>query len=209
MDMFEDFRFKIFEAVVREESFTKAAESLGISQPAVSQSIAELEKMAGIRLFDRMRRSVVLTAEGEVFSNYVKGITSSYVEMSELFMPTDETSIKIAVPDDVFELFISPALEDFVKVHPDVTFVRTSESEPFDLKISLNRNPRYPFEQHPDAILRVRLAVSPLSVQKDMGDMIATHESSRYFDLLYQPSEIFAVTSISAVLKKFLSRLTF
>ena len=209
MDMFEDFRFKIFEAVVREESFTKAAESLGISQPAVSQSVAELEKMAGIKLFDRMRRSVVLTEEGKVFEKYVKGITSSYTEISELFSQTHPATIRLSVSDDLFELFLKPALDDFSSIHPEVTFDRTADRESADLTVRLNHSNRYPFEQHPDAILRVRLAVSPLSLQKDMGDMIATHESSRYFDLLYQPSESFSATPISAVLKKFLSRLTF
>ena len=42
--MLEDFRLKVFMAVRSEHSFTKAARSLGISQPAVSQNIAELEK---------------------------------------------------------------------------------------------------------------------------------------------------------------------
>ena len=41
--MMEDFRIKVFMAVVNEGSFTKAASSLGISQAAVSQNVAELE----------------------------------------------------------------------------------------------------------------------------------------------------------------------
>ena len=41
----EDFRLKVFKAVVQEGSFTKAAKALGITQPAVSQNIAELEKV--------------------------------------------------------------------------------------------------------------------------------------------------------------------
>ena len=45
--MFEDFRLKVFMAVATEGSFTKAAAVLGISQPAVSQNIAELEKSSG------------------------------------------------------------------------------------------------------------------------------------------------------------------
>ena len=46
--MLEDFRLKVFMAARSEHSFTKAARSLGISQPAVSQNIAELEKELGV-----------------------------------------------------------------------------------------------------------------------------------------------------------------
>ena len=40
--MLEDFRLKVFMAVVQERSFTKAASVLGITQPAVSQNVADL-----------------------------------------------------------------------------------------------------------------------------------------------------------------------
>ena len=45
--MFEDFRLKVFMAVAETGSFTKAAKSIGISQPAVSQNINALEKEIG------------------------------------------------------------------------------------------------------------------------------------------------------------------
>ena len=46
----EDQRLKIFEAVARERSFTVAARKLGMSQSAVSQCVAELEKKTGREL---------------------------------------------------------------------------------------------------------------------------------------------------------------
>ncbi len=62
--MIEDSRLKVFLAVAREGSFTIAARKLGISQPAVSQNIAELEKSLGVELFERSRGSVRLTSAG-------------------------------------------------------------------------------------------------------------------------------------------------
>ena len=47
--MLEDFRLKVFATVAAEGSFTKAAAVLGVSQPAVSQNIAELEKLSGVK----------------------------------------------------------------------------------------------------------------------------------------------------------------
>ena len=65
--MFEDFRLRVFDTVARCGSFTAAARALGISQPAVSQHIAELEKTLGVTLFERTRTSVCLTEKGRTF----------------------------------------------------------------------------------------------------------------------------------------------
>ena len=62
--MIEDFRLKVFAEVARLGSFTAAARALGVSQPAVSQNIAELERFAGTRLLYRSRGGVELTARG-------------------------------------------------------------------------------------------------------------------------------------------------
>ena len=68
--MLEDFRLKVFMAVAENRSFTKAAAVLRITQPAVSQNIAELEKTVGSKLFDRLKGETVLTTEGRVFMEY-------------------------------------------------------------------------------------------------------------------------------------------
>src|SRR4051794_35284136 len=52
-------------AVVDEGSFTLAAKSLHVSQPALSQAISSLEADVGTTLFDRLGRTVRLTAAGE------------------------------------------------------------------------------------------------------------------------------------------------
>ncbi len=65
--MFEDFRLSVFDRVAELGSFTAAAKALGVSQPAVSQHIAELEKFAGGRLFERHRGHVALTERGRRF----------------------------------------------------------------------------------------------------------------------------------------------
>ena len=72
--MLEDKRLKIFAAVVEYGSFTAAASSLGLTQPAVSQSIAELEKTLGVQLLDRTRGEVRLTEKGELFMGYARQI---------------------------------------------------------------------------------------------------------------------------------------
>ena len=83
--MFEDSRISIFIAVSEEGSFTKAAKRMGISQPAVSQNISEIEKEVGARLFERNRNSVTLTGEGRLFKEFAGQILYWYKTASESF----------------------------------------------------------------------------------------------------------------------------
>lgn len=90
--MFEDFRIRIFLTVAAEESFTRAADKLGISQPAVSQNIAELEKGFNVKLFERRRGTILLTAEGRVFEAYARRLSREYAELETVFTHFGEIS---------------------------------------------------------------------------------------------------------------------
>lgn len=83
--MIEDFRLKIFDMAVREGSFSRAALRLGISQSAVSQCVADLEKKTGRRLFIRDRGQVRLSGDGDIFYGYVRNILSWYDAASDAF----------------------------------------------------------------------------------------------------------------------------
>ena len=72
--MFEDFRLRVFERVAELGSFTAAAKALGISQPAVSQHISELEKSVGGALFERGRGRVEPTQRGRLFLEHARAL---------------------------------------------------------------------------------------------------------------------------------------
>lgn len=57
---------------VRLGGVSRAGTALGMTQPAVSKSLAELERILGVALFDRQRRALSLTAEGEVFARFAQ-----------------------------------------------------------------------------------------------------------------------------------------
>jgi LysR family pca operon transcriptional activator len=59
-----------FLEVARQRSLVKAADSLAVSQPAVSKTIRELEEILGVRLFDRSRKGTTVTRFGEVFQRH-------------------------------------------------------------------------------------------------------------------------------------------
>jgi DNA-binding transcriptional LysR family regulator len=81
----DDQRLRIFEAVARERSFTVAARKLGLTQPAVSQCIADLEKRTGSVLFDRQRGAVTLTPRGETFKLFADRILRHYEDLDVVF----------------------------------------------------------------------------------------------------------------------------
>jgi len=103
--MIEDSRLKVFMAVVEKRSFTLAAKKIGVSQPSVSQTIAELEKATGVRLFDRTRSAVTLTSEGETFKLFAARIIQNYEDLNLIF--NDYEAFK-TVSDKLSELTREP-----------------------------------------------------------------------------------------------------
>ena len=92
--MLEDFRLRIFSRVVELGSFTAAAKSLGISQPAISQNISELEKYAGGKLLERSRGKVRLTSRGELFRQQADKILHAYSDLDKTFRAPESILIR-------------------------------------------------------------------------------------------------------------------
>jgi len=67
-----------FLALVETGNFTRAAERLGVAQPTLSAAIAELERMAGTRLFVRDRRQVRLTDAGARLVTHARSIEREF-----------------------------------------------------------------------------------------------------------------------------------
>lgn len=76
-----DRRLQVFSTVARLLSFTKAAEALHMTQPAVTFQIRQLEDYFNTRLFDRTHNRISLTNAGELVKTYAEQIISLYGEM--------------------------------------------------------------------------------------------------------------------------------
>ena len=73
-----DTRLKVFRSVATLLSFTKAANELFISQPAISKHIQELEKEYGVQLFDRIGNRIQLTRAGQLMLDHACKIIDAY-----------------------------------------------------------------------------------------------------------------------------------
>ena len=126
--MLEDFRLRVFMAVSKEGSFTKAAAVMNISQPAVSQHISELEKLTGVKLFERLRGEVKLTEPGKLFQIRAKEILAAYSSASSLFSPFSSAIVRVRASEEVY-LYINKALELFTQIHPEVQFLKSDDPD--------------------------------------------------------------------------------
>lgn len=208
--MLDDFRLRIFKTLAEEGSFTRTAARLEISQPAVSQNIAELERLLSRTLFERQRGSVTLTEDGEVFMKYADAILESYSETARAFADVPSSNVRISASEEVYNHIVSPVLQDFIKVHPEVSFERCI-GEGADLAILLQPASSSRFQIPSDTVMTVRWSMSNPSdpfasaEEKTMGSPSATHEKTISFDLLYQPSKAFSCTRLCRILKEFMS----
>jgi len=79
----EPFRLRVFRIVAEELSFTRAAERLFLTQPAVTMQIKNLEEDLGLRLFDRTGQKIALTAAGRTLHDYARRIAGLCAEAEQ------------------------------------------------------------------------------------------------------------------------------
>jgi DNA-binding transcriptional LysR family regulator len=118
---------RYFVGVADELHFGRAAVKLAVTQPALSQQIAALEAILNVQLLIRDRRSVVLTAAGEVFHAQAIKILAQIETMVEVTRRSafqNEQRITIAMVEFTDLAFIVPALTELQKLYPNVKISR-------------------------------------------------------------------------------------
>jgi DNA-binding transcriptional LysR family regulator len=74
---------KVFCDVVRQRSFSRAADENGISQSAASQMVHHLEDRLHVKLIDRSKRPFVLTPEGKIYYEGCRAIVERYFALED------------------------------------------------------------------------------------------------------------------------------
>lgn len=112
-----------FLTVATQQSFTRAAAQLGISQPALSAKITALEARLGVRLLTRTTRSVSTTDAGErllkSIGPHFEGITSGLADLSEL-RDKPAGSLRITSVEHASQTILLPALATLLPGYPDI-----------------------------------------------------------------------------------------
>lgn len=113
-------QLEVLIAVAREKSFSRAAEVLGRTQPAVSQAIRRLEIEIGERLFDRSSKDGTLTASGEVLVDYARQMLNlRHSANTALREMKNLQSGKVTISANEHTVFyLLPVIAEFRKQHP-------------------------------------------------------------------------------------------
>jgi DNA-binding transcriptional LysR family regulator len=110
-------------AIGRFRNFARAAESLDISQPALSKSIRAIETALGVRLFDRSRRGVSPTAFGEIIlsasGSLLRGVDEVLAEIRRV-KGLEAGTLRIGAGSFALEMSVAEAVTRMAKRHPSL-----------------------------------------------------------------------------------------
>jgi len=123
-----DFRLKVFHTVAKRLNFTKAADELCITQPAVSKHIREIENHFQLKLFDRNGTKIKLTEAGEIMLQYTNQIFTLYGNLEfELNTLTERHNgkLRIGASTTIAQYVLPPLLADFHKRFSDIEVTLT------------------------------------------------------------------------------------
>ncbi|WP_018698898.1 LysR family transcriptional regulator [Amorphus coralli] len=142
-------RLPAFEAAARHESFTAAADELGLTQTAITKQIAALEADLGVALFERRNRSVFLTDAGRAFGRVV-GTALADISAETARLRGEPAAGGLILHCQLCEAFywLMPRLSRFHEQHPGIE-VRvvsalaplTAAADPFDVALQTTGRP--------------------------------------------------------------------
>lgn len=155
-------RLRTFARVVECQSFSRAAETLGIPRSTVSMAVKQLEDLVGARLLNRTTRIVSPTNDGTAFYERATQLMSDVEEVEGFFRTSAQLSgkLKVNVPGRIGRLIIAPALPKFFAMYPDIAL----EVGITDRMVDLHH-------EGIDCVIRVGELVDSTLVARRIGDI--------------------------------------
>ncbi len=152
-------QLKIFKAVVRTLSITKAAGDLRISQPSISKQLSLLEEEYGVKFHVRIGQGIKLTPEGRLFWRAAEPVMEQIENLREIFTRSENYpgSFTIGASQSPSAALATSVLKAFSRLYPNVsTVLRTADSRTLEqlilgseIEIALITAP----SNHPDIIV--------------------------------------------------------
>ena len=116
-------KLRVFHAAAEAGSFTHAAETLRLSQSAISRQVSALEHDVGVPLFHRHARGLVLTEQGEMLFGTASEILNKLSTAETLL--TDTTTkpsgdLRVTAPTGLGTVWVTQRLREFLELYPDI-----------------------------------------------------------------------------------------
>lgn len=115
-------QLQIFESVAQTQSYTRAAEHLHMTQPAVSMQMKQLEEMVGLDLFERQGKKIVITKAGEKLRKHANKIIDRFEIMQSSISKLQKgqhEQIKISAATTANH-FVTHMMAEFSRLHQDI-----------------------------------------------------------------------------------------
>lgn len=114
---------RVFRHVAELSSFAEAGRHLGLSPPAISKNIAELEAHLGVRLIHRTTRRMALTEEGKIYLDHVINGLDALDLADQALLPTKTAPaglLRVGAPMTVTLTQLSVVIPEFLSRYPDI-----------------------------------------------------------------------------------------
>ncbi|MGB9154458.1 MAG: LysR substrate-binding domain-containing protein [Alphaproteobacteria bacterium] len=129
-------RIETFLEVAKQNSFAKAARTLGMTGPAASKQVVALEGELGVKLLNRTTRYVALTDEGAIYYERARAAMDELKEAAahaQDLKSKPQGVLKISAPLSFGHMHLLPTLSGFAKKYPDVSMEVTLEDRLVDI----------------------------------------------------------------------------
>lgn len=149
-------KLRIFHSVALSKSLTKAGETLGLSQSAVSRQISALEEKMGIPLFHRHARGLMLTEQGEILfrtvSEMVTKLQATEISLAES-SARPKGPFKITVPSTFGTIWLASQMKEYTDLYPEIQVNLICEDRELDLTLrQADAALRFHPARHPDLV---------------------------------------------------------
>lgn len=139
---------RAFDAAARSLTFRQAAEELGVTQGAVAQQVRGLEALLGVRLFDRLPRTLALTDAGRAYATTLRRAFDLIAEATAELLTPEPQHLTISVTPSFASRWLIPRLPAFTALHPEIDLrilasdrISTFQSDSVDLAVRYGRPP--------------------------------------------------------------------
>src|SRR3990167_10608507 len=118
-------QLQVFEKVASHLNYSRAAEELSLSQPAVSMQVKQLEENIGLPLFEQMGKRIFLTEAGRELFHYSRNIAQQLTEMEAVFdemKGLEQGKLTLSVVNTA-NYFTPQLLAKFCRLHPSINVI--------------------------------------------------------------------------------------
>ena len=175
-------KLRVFQAAAEAHSFTRAGETMGLSQSAISRQVSALETDLGTPLFHRHARGLILTEQGEILLSTVQDVVLKLDAVRSRLIDTREKphgELRVNTTLALGSMWLTPRLGEFVELYPEVRLQMLLSDDELDLSM-----------READVALRLREPMQPDLIRRRLFTIhFHAYASTDYLKKMGQPRD--------------------